>query len=319
MSRRITIEEANDRIKTRFPTEHFEIIQYSSMRAPGVIKCLSCNQEIEISQMSNFFAPTKAFGCVNCHGLWKEREQKIKLIEEHYDIISTSVVDTHTHYQVKCKKCGHVRETSLKNLIKHLECGCETGVMRNRTEQEFIDTVNKYSLQGEYELLSEYKNQTTKVKLRHKQCGFIWEVRPGDVVHGRSGCPKCAAYESKGVKKIKALLNEYNVPYEQEVRLDNSRQRFDFYFAELLVAIEFNGKQHYEETPFFAYTLAEQQERDNKKRAYCIEHGIELIEIPYSYSDEDIKKIITEIANKYNDYSNRKQAQADRNNTQPKG
>lgn len=242
MARKITLEEAEERIRVRFPTERFEIIQYHSMRNPGIIKCLSCGQEIKINSISNFFAPTKAYGCVNCHGLWKQREEKIKLVEEYYDIVSTSVVDTHTYYKVKCKKCGHIRETFLNNLIKHLECGCESGVFRNRTEEEFINTVNEYSLQGEYELLSPYKNQTTKVKVRHKDCGFIWDVRPGDIIHGRSQCPKCAAYESKGVKKIKNLLNLYDIPYEQEVRLEDSRQRFDFYVKELPLAIEFNGK-----------------------------------------------------------------------------
>ena len=80
-----------------------------------------------------------------------------------------------------------------------MKCGCETNTIRNRTEEEFLNEVNKNCIEGSYELIGEYINQTTKVLLKHS-CGFIWNARPADVIKGKSFCPRCGSYESKGVK-----------------------------------------------------------------------------------------------------------------------
>lgn len=306
---KIDLKELERRIKVRYPDEDFTVIQYESLGKPGIVKCNNCGKEISVSKMTNFFVKTKPHGCVNCYGLWKERDRKIEEIKELYDIISTKVVNTHTHYTIQCKNCGHQRTTDLKNLYKHLQCGCQTNVKRNRTPEEFIQEVNDNSRLGTYELISDYVNQSTKVLLRH-DCGFIWEVRPSDVIHGKSQCPKCMSFQSKGVLYIKKILDKNQIPYEQERRLDNSKQRFDFYFefGDINIALEYNGAQHYKEIDYFQTSLQQQQERDNRKRQYCIEHNIELIEIPYTFSKEQIQTVLQEkIIYKFNDYSARKQ------------
>ncbi len=60
--------------------------------------------------------------------------------------------------------------------------------------------------------------------------------------------------------------------------------RFDFYIPSLKTAIEFDGRQHYEEVPFFnsaTSTLELTRERDGIKDAYCREHGIRMLRIPH--------------------------------------
>lgn len=203
---------------------------------------------------------------------------------------------------MKCKKCGHIRSTTLNNLAKHLDCGCETFVYRNRTPKEFIDECNKH-YNNELELVGEYKNQITKVLLRHIPCGMIWEVRPADIIHGRSHCPKCRTQESIGAKRIKEWLQENNIVFEQEKNLENSRQRFDFYLPDFNLAIEYNGKQHYSFISFFHKNLEgfkQYQQRDEKKRKYCKEHNITLLEISYK-EDQDIEKILSNYLDKFND------------------
>lgn len=59
---------------------------------------------------------------------------------------------------------------------------------------------------------------------------------------------------------------------------------FDAYANETMIALEYNGIQHYEfPNPFHTDEKSYQEgvERDNLKRRLCIEHGIKLIEIPY--------------------------------------
>lgn len=241
--RRITFEEFQRRIQIRFPKESFTLIQYTSIGQSAIIKCNKCGQSIEVSKANNFLAPNKVYGCKNCHGLWKQREEKIQLLLKYYDILDTFVYNTHTHYHVRCKQCGHERTASLDNFMRHLACGCETSVYRRRTADEFIKEVNSYH-NNEYELVSEYKNQKEKILLKHKPCGFIWKVRPGDVIHGRSRCPKCSRVMSNGERLIKRLLDDTKIDYYQEYKLENSKQRFDFYleFGENKIAIEYNGE-----------------------------------------------------------------------------
>lgn len=74
--RKLTLEEVNKRIKIRFPEEEFEIIKFDGMGVPGEIKCLNCGEIIKVNKFSNFYAKNKCYGCVNCHGLWKNREKK---------------------------------------------------------------------------------------------------------------------------------------------------------------------------------------------------------------------------------------------------
>lgn len=307
--KKVEQSEFERRIKVRFPTENFTVIEYHSLGKPAIIKCNKCNEEIKVSQAGNFLIHTKAFGCKNCNGLQREREQKLNEIKKYYDIIKTQVKESHTYYTVKCKDCGHIRETTLKNLIKHLNCGCKTNVKRNRTAEEFINEVNENSEFGTYSLINEYKNQTIKVLLKHNDCGFIWEVRPSDIIHARSQCPKCGKKYSKMVLYIERLLKKLNISFEMEKRLKNSLQRFDFYLEndKYKIAIEYNGEQHYKENNYFSMTLEQQQNRDNKKRQYCKDNNIILYELPYTLTKEEIHNQILQIINKFNDYPKEEQ------------
>lgn len=309
---KITIDEFKHRIKERFPEENFEVLEYDSLGKPAIIQCMQCGEKISVSKATNFLIHTKVYGCVNCHGLWREREEKLKAVRERYDILGTSVKNTHTFYHLKCKNCGHERETALTNIMRHLECGCSTHVFRKRSAKEFINEVNNYSTLGPYSLVSDYIDQTTHVLLRHEACGFIWKVRPNDVIRGDTGCPKCRKSMSKGESLIAHLLDENGIQYSIEKGLSNG-QRFDFYieYSNHKIAIELNGIQHYEEVEFFKTPLKVCQERDQRKQQYCLEHGIEMIVIPYTWSKEEISHKIQEIANRLNDYPVREQGISD--------
>lgn len=293
--KKLSIQEMQERIAERFPEEHFEIIQFSGTAQPGKIKCLKCGQTIIINQFGNFLAKNKRFGCKNCHGLWRDREIKIQKIQQKYEILDTFVKNTHTYYHIRCHNCGHERTSTLYNLITHLDCGCSTHVYRKRTGEEFINELNTFH-NDTFELVGEYVDQNHKILLRHVACGMIWQVRPSDIIHGRSHCPKCRVKESQGEKCIRLFLEKNCISYIQQYQLTNSKQRFDFFLPELNLAIEYNGAQHYQYIEFFHKTyegFIQYQQRDLKKKQYCHDHGIQLLII--SYKDyKDIEKILHE-------------------------
>lgn len=114
--KKVDLNEFIRRITEKFPLENFEVLEYHSWRKPAIIKCCSCGKEIHVSSAGNFCAKNKKYGCVNCNGLWKQREKILQEIKIRYDIIATDVKDTHTIFTIKCKKCGHIRKTRLSNI-----------------------------------------------------------------------------------------------------------------------------------------------------------------------------------------------------------
>ena len=69
----------------------------------------------------------------------------------------------------------------------------------------------------------------------------------------------------------------------------------DCYNADLRLAVEYNGVQHYKYTPYFHRNKDQfmtQRYRDDMKRRLCQENGITLIEVPYTIKLKDIKRYI---------------------------
>lgn len=153
--------------------------------------------------------------------------------------------------------------------------------------------------------------RTTNDKMEYKaECGHIVFMRIVDfkIGYGRK-CKKC--YQkciSRGEQAIKGILDCMGVDYIPQYKIVEGvgkRQRIDFYMPELNVAIEYNGKQHYEEDVFFhsgrskgkVYDFKYSQERDKRKRKWCKENGIKLIEIDGRVWD--VKKLKTNRFYKY--------------------
>lgn len=76
----------------------------------------------------------------------------------------------------------------------------------------------------------------------------------------------------------------------------------DIFNQELRIAVEYNGRQHYEYIPFFHRTrdsFNNQKQRDFIKRLLCEKNNITLIEVPYTVKLENIEDYITsELENK---------------------
>lgn len=99
---------------------------------------------------------------------------------------------------------------------------------------------------------------------------------------------------SKGERECRDALESmypgYKFPPTRPGWLINPKTGYamelDCYCEELMIAVEFNGKQHYEYTPKFKYDLDDYKERDAVKKVLCKQRGVLLIIIKY-----DVKKI----------------------------
>ena len=69
-------------------------------------------------------------------------------------------------------------------------------------------------------------------------------------------------------------------------------QRFDIYFPKRNIAIEYQGRQHYEAVDFFGGDegLKKTKERDRKKRERCRKNGCKLLLVDEGYRFEEVKE-----------------------------
>lgn len=298
MAKKITQEEFETRIKEHYPTESFEIIEYTTTSNPLKIRCNSCKKILEYPQAKNFLAKNKRAGCIDCAGIKAKNTANLKKVQEHYDIINSERDEVgKLWYTCKCKICGRVVTHLLVSFLEN-KCRCE-GPGNHYTENEFINRLQQ-DYGTEYTLVSPFINVNTKSLFKHS-CGFVWSITPAHLLYNKTGCPKCQYKDSKACKIIQKQLDDLGLSYERERFLNNSLQRFDFYLEidNKKYAIEYNGEQHYKYNSFFhgndISVFEKYQERDKRKQQYCIDNDIELIIIPYTFTNNEIRAYINKL------------------------
>lgn len=90
---------------------------------------------------------------------------------------------------------------------------------------------------------------------------------------------------SIGERMVSALLTANHIAFieQYKVRIEDTNLFIDFYLPEYNIAIEYNGKQHYENTGgFYTGKLAIIQKRDQQKATWCRKNKVTLIPISYT-------------------------------------
>ena len=113
-------------------------------------------------------------------------------------------------------------------------------------------------------------------------------------VDGRGSEPQRLLYSY-----LKELYPTQTIHYE--FLIDELNQRIDIYLPYLGIAIEFDGIQHSEYTPFFHKDYSDfnlGKLLDRKKSDFLIERGIKLVRIPHNKmvkSSQELKDLIDQI------------------------
>ncbi|WP_413373287.1 hypothetical protein [Paenibacillus taichungensis] len=93
---------------------------------------------------------------------------------------------------VKHVSCGRIFQTTPDKFYTGgcITCGYEKMKRSQRkTHENFLEEV-KDKANGEYEVIDKYVNNTTKIRVKHSDCGHVYLVTPRDFLSGRR-CPKC--------------------------------------------------------------------------------------------------------------------------------
>jgi len=178
---------------------------------------------------------------------------------------------------VGCKKCTAVKMS----------------VSQRKNQATFIEQcVKMHGDKYDYSKV-EYVNDKTKVVVICQKHQSQFEAHPTNLIRDKHGCPKCN--ESKGERKIRLLLESFNLNYvEQKVFKECKAKkplRFDFYLPSHNLCIEYDGRQHYVPMSYSKRISAEQnlaniRTRDHIKDDFCLSSNIRLLRIRF---DEEIE------------------------------
>ena len=234
------------------------------------------------------------YGCPKCAGninkTTEEFRNELKEVNSDIEVLG-EYVNAKTKIKCKCKKCEHEWKAIPNNLLNSQGCPKCGGTMK-LTHEEFVNRIKE--INDDVEIIGKYIDIKTKIKCKCKKDGHEWEAVPNTLLR-KHGCPKCNA--SKGEKRIAKFLDNRNIEYKSQYKFNNCRSKhklpFDFYIPSLNIAIEYDGRQHYEIIDYFDGLdgFIDTKIRDNIKTIYCKENNIKLIRIAY-WDFDNIEKIL---------------------------
>lgn len=238
--------------------------------------------------------------CPKCNGRIKKTKEEFikeskKIFGDYYDYSKVKYINNKTNIIIICPKHGEFKQrpdNHFNHKIPCKKCDSENRILEENTIIKRLKEIhNNYY---DYSKLN-YKGQNLKGTII---CPKHGEFNQTILSHlNGTGCPKCN--QSYGEKEIHKILKESNINFKTEYKFDDcvnkKHLRFDFYIPSINTCIEYNGKQHYKEVPFFGGKkyLKLIQKRDKIKENYCCENGINLITIKYTDKSR-IKEILEE-------------------------
>jgi hypothetical protein len=283
------------KLKRLFPESDLSFIEFNGYKKKGQIKCNKCGAIKQYNSLPAILRKYNDKFCDNCENIKdKTYQYLINNISDEFQLLQWNGAAEKSTFL--CKTCHKTftRRIRLDSEINY--CPYHTQNCNKYTLQEAQKQFNQ--MYGNDYTILKYGGQKGKSLLKHK-CGFCFTCSI-DSFYKNKGCPKCFKTISKLEQSIEKVLKDNNYYYEKQKRFDNFKKfPFDFIVElnEQLIAIEAQGRQHYENVPIFD-DLEIQQKRDNKKREYCLANNIPLIEVPY-WEQNNIEKFLL---NKFNDY-----------------
>ena len=204
------------------------------------------------------------------------------------ECLSETYSDAHTHLKWRCL-FGHAWLATFSNIINGGWCPVCSGHSRVTVSQLQAIAKERGGM-----LLSSPENITKNMKLEW-QCKKLhkWFSSWPGIKYG-SWCPICKERKKERICRL-YFERFFELPFPK-LRpmwlLKDKRRRLelDGFCKELGIAFEYQGEQHYQNSPLFNKnrSLVDIRLADEYKRKMCLEHNVTLIEIPYTIKCENI-------------------------------
>lgn len=143
-------------------------------------------------------------------------EQFQQRLKENYGDKFTTLTpykNFNSEIKVKCNDCGNEWIAIGKNLLRGRGCKKCAILKQRKSNDKFVEEfISNYG--NKYELLSDYLNGNTKIKVKCKKCDNIWETKPYHLSHTKSECPKCM-HKKRGINSTKSQNQFVKDVYEK--------------------------------------------------------------------------------------------------------
>ena len=231
-------------------------------------------------------------GCPHCSGNAKRTlesfiEDARKVHGDKYDYSKSEYNGIHTPLTIICHMHGEFFQTPNDHLHGQGCPICKKQKMWDSRGRLTVDNVKEQfkNVHGDlydYSLFTKYANNRTKIPVVCKKHGIFY-VTPNNHLRGR-GCPHCV--QSKLEKEVFDWLTKNKINFISQYRYDesNNKNSLDFYLVKENVAIECQGRQHFNPVDFAGRgkKWAEEEfkkilNRDAYKHQLCSEKGIKLL------------------------------------------
>lgn len=230
--------------------------------------------------------------------------KKAKTIHgDKYNYDKVNYVNSSCKVIITCPIHGDFEQTPTSHIHGQGCPKCANNITTEKQTYSLGNTLDKCSNthKHKYDYIYSYSNYVDTNSLIKIICPIHGEFELPAIrhMHGQE-CPKCVKerMESTGELKTKEYLESLNVNYIYQAKLSFlSQQSYDFYLPDLNIAIEYNGKQHYEPIEVFGGESAfeKQVERDKRKERISKENNIKLLTIKYNNEENDFKTMEDEI------------------------
>lgn len=295
MASALTQKEFDKRMKKIHPDIKV-LTGYKNSQTKVNCKCLI--DEYEWATTPNKLLHAK-HGCPKCGKSLpltnKEFVSQMEKINPFIEIIG-EYINSNTPIKCRCKIDGNEWMARPYHLKKGEKCPiCARRENAKKLSKDIITFKKEMKeLNDTIEILSdEYINEREKVECLCKKCGRTWKATPTNLLRDR-GCPSCKS--SKGERKIEQWLKENNLVFFREYKFEDCKDKrrlpFDFFLPEYNLALEYDGRQHYEPVTFGGISekraiklFEENKKRDKIKEEYCANNGINFLRISYKNFD----------------------------------
>lgn len=275
-------------------------VEYKGNKTPV---CIICPKHGEFWQKPN--AHLNGEGCKKCYGNDAlTREEFIKRAKEvhgdKYDYSKVEYKGARKKITIICPEHGEFKQLPFDHLGGH---GCQKcfdiykrGKSRQLTTEEFIEKAKKvHGDKYDYSKVNYIKN-IEKVCIICPEHGEFLQAPFKHLQH--QGCPTCS--ESHIESEVRKILIENGIKFEQEKKFNwLGLQRLDFYLNDYNIAIECQGRQHFEDVGFFNNGkngndyLSYIKKLDKKKKELCEKHEVKLYYINFDDNvEKEVKKFL---------------------------
>lgn len=211
MTRKLTQEEFEHKVQEAHNGNIIILSKYNGSKSKVHFKDTRCGHDWW-SIAGNCYQ--QGNGCPICAAKYGTRIKSTSQVKKELDdctngeyTMISSYTGMHDDLILLHLKCGYHWKTSLNAVINRGQwcpnCGHHLKLTTEDFKQRVLDILGT-----EYTVLSQYKNNHTKVKMRHEVCGTEYEVRPTDVVSHHSRCPKCFGTPKHTQEEVQQIITK---------------------------------------------------------------------------------------------------------------